>query len=229
MSRSNRTRRGTRSLFDRVEWVGSAIVARRGLHTWLLRSEDCYDRQNDPMCSLAYAIEAVVRTFRPAAILFLCISARCASAQSPIEGSCPPPFPPGSVVRPVFLPCQVTREIAWMSGNVSPMFPALFRDAQLDGQVRVQFIVDERGRVEAESIKMLKSSHEVLSEAVRAALATWSASPAYLDTLAVRQVAVHEFTFRESPSDVACAAPRILMGRDSSTVCAWRIVRGKER
>ena len=32
----------------------------------------------------------------------------------------------------------------------------------------VQFIVDERGRVEAESINILQSSHGLLSEAVRA-------------------------------------------------------------
>ena len=145
-----------------------------------------------------------------------------------MEGHCPEPFPQGSVVRPVFLPCQVTREMSWTPGNVSPMFPALFRDAQVNGRVRVQFMVDERGRVETASIKVLKSSHGLLSEAVRAALATWNASPAYVETIAVRQIAVHEFEFRSLPSDVACAAPRILMGRDSSTVCAWRMGRRKD-
>lgn len=51
-----------------------------------------------------------------------------------------------------------------------PRYPESLRSAGIDGRVLVQFVVDTTGRVDMSSVKILSSTHDLFSRAVREAL-----------------------------------------------------------
>jgi protein TonB len=67
--------------------------------------------------------------------------------------------------------------------------------AGVEGQVLVQFVVDTTGRAERVSLKVLKSSHESFSNAVREALSCMRYLPAEVGGRRVRQLVQQPFAF----------------------------------
>jgi protein TonB len=61
--------------------------------------------------------------------------------------------------------------------------------------VLTQFVVDDRGRVDTSSIKVLKSTHPAFTAAVRTALASFRYSPAEVSGRPVRQLVQEPFMF----------------------------------
>ncbi|HEX4683669.1 MAG TPA: energy transducer TonB, partial [Gemmatimonadaceae bacterium] len=76
-----------------------------------------------------------------------------------------------------------------------PRFPERLRDAGVEGSVLVQFVVDTTGRVEMSSIKVMTSTHELFTEAVRDALARFRFRPAELTGHRVEALAQMPFEF----------------------------------
>jgi periplasmic protein TonB len=81
-------------------------------------------------------------------------------------------------------------------GNVSPDYPGSLRETGVEGQVVVEFVVNENGRVDMSSLKIVESSHALFTSSVRSALPRMRFSPARIGGTAVKQYVRQPFTFR---------------------------------
>jgi protein TonB len=67
----------------------------------------------------------------------------------------------------------------------------------VEGEVLAQFVVDTTGHYEEGSFKVLKSSHELFTQAVRDALPQLRFNPAEAGGAKVRQLVQQPFTFSQ--------------------------------
>jgi protein TonB len=88
---------------------------------------------------------------------------------------------------------QVEKQVAQL--NVTLRYPDMLRSANVEGEVLAQFVVDTTGRVEANSIKILKSSHDLFTNAVQQALRTARYYPAEIGGRKVKQLVQQPFNF----------------------------------
>jgi protein TonB len=77
-----------------------------------------------------------------------------------------------------------------------PRYPEALRSAGVDGRVLVQFSVDTTGRVDPASVKILESTHDLFSRAVRDALGSFRFRPAEVGGRRVAALAQMPFEFR---------------------------------
>jgi TonB family protein len=94
-----------------------------------------------------------------------------------------------------YLEGQVQRTASPMPGNPSPRYPDALREANVEGEVLAEFIVDENGRPDAASLKVLRSSHDLFTKSVTAALPNMRFIPAQIDGRAVRQLVTMPFEY----------------------------------
>jgi TonB family protein len=59
-----------------------------------------------------------------------------------------------------------------------PRYPDMLRAQRIEGEVVVQFVVDETGRVDVSSMKTLRSPHDAFTNAVRNVLPKFRFEPA---------------------------------------------------
>jgi periplasmic protein TonB len=85
-------------------------------------------------------------------------------------------------------------------GNVAPDYPASLRETGVEGQVVVEFVVNENGRVDMGSLRIIESTHALFTSSVRTALPRMRFSPARIGGSAVKQYVRQPFTFRLSRS-----------------------------
>jgi protein TonB len=104
--------------------------------------------------------------------------------------------PPNGGTREPLAESVVDKPIVAIPGTTTPRYPSSLQTAGLEGDVRTQFIVDTLGRVERGSVRVLDSTHELFSSAVRDALARARFKPAEAGGHVVRQLAEQTFTFR---------------------------------
>lgn len=90
---------------------------------------------------------------------------------------------------------QVEKQVAPAPGNSPPRYPDMLRSANVEGEVLVQFVVDTTGRVERGSIKILKSSHDLFTNAVQSALGGMRFYPAEIGGRKVKQLVQQPFNF----------------------------------
>lgn len=90
---------------------------------------------------------------------------------------------------------EVDRQVAAVAG-IAPEYPASLRAAGIEGEVRVQFVVDESGRADIGSLRILSSSNELFSDAVKRALPKMKFIPARIGSHAVAQTVQQAFVFR---------------------------------
>ncbi len=67
-----------------------------------------------------------------------------------------------------------------------PRYPDLLNNAGIGGQVKVEFVIDTLGRIEAGSLRVLSSTHELFTASALEALKSWAFRPGRLDGRAVR-------------------------------------------
>ena len=79
--------------------------------------------------------------------------------------------------------------------QVKPRYPESLRVAAIDGRVLVQFKVDTLGTIDPSSIRILSSTHELFSRAVREALGGFRFRPAEVDGHRVIALAEMPFEF----------------------------------
>lgn len=90
---------------------------------------------------------------------------------------------------------EVERQVQAVSGtNVS--YPESLRSSGIEGQVLAQFVVNENGRVESGSFKVLESSNSAFTEAVKNALGRMKFRPAQIGKTNVSQVVQQAFVFK---------------------------------
>ena len=90
---------------------------------------------------------------------------------------------------------QVEKPVRPVSGGAYPRYPDVLRKAGVSGEVLAQFIVGPDGRADVESFKVLRSTHDLFTKSVRAALPQMRFEPALVGDRAVRQVVQQPFTF----------------------------------
>jgi protein TonB len=90
---------------------------------------------------------------------------------------------------------QVEKQVAPAPGNPVPRYPDMLRSANVEGEVLAQFVVDTTGRVEMSQFKVLKSSHDLFTSAVRQHLAVSRYYPAEIGGRKVKQLVQQPFNF----------------------------------
>ncbi|MEO8578211.1 MAG: TonB family protein, partial [Gemmatimonadales bacterium] len=91
---------------------------------------------------------------------------------------------------------QVDVEVVAIAGSFGPRYPEGLRSAGTEGQVIAQFIVDEKGRADQKSFKVLTSTHPLFADAVRRALPQMRFHPAKIAGKPVSQLVQQQFQFK---------------------------------
>jgi TonB family protein len=100
-----------------------------------------------------------------------------------------------TVANGPFFEFQVEKPVKPASGSGFPRYPDVLRQAGVQGEVLAQFIVGPDGRADVESFKVLKSTHDLFTKSVRAALPQMRFEPAIVGGRAVRQLVQQPFSF----------------------------------
>ena len=90
---------------------------------------------------------------------------------------------------------QVEKQVSLIPGTASPRYPEALRMAGVEGQVVAQFVVDVEGRVEAGTVRLVRSGNALFDEAVRTGLARMRFTPAEIAGRKVRQLVEIPFVF----------------------------------
>lgn len=90
---------------------------------------------------------------------------------------------------------QVEKQVAQIPGSINLRYPDMLRSANVEGEVLAQFVVDTTGRVERGSVKILKSSHDLFTNAVQQALNSARYYPAEIGGRKVKQLVQQPFNF----------------------------------
>jgi TonB family protein len=94
---------------------------------------------------------------------------------------------------------QVEKQVETAAGSPQPRYPAALKQANIQGEVLVQFIVDTMGRAEMVTFKVLRSSDIGFTQAVMDVLPRMIFNPAERHGAKVRQMVQQPFTFALSP------------------------------
>ncbi len=96
---------------------------------------------------------------------------------------------------------QVEKPVVPAPGSAQPRYPDILRQAGVEGEVLAQFVVDADGRYEAGTFKVLKSSHDLFTQAVKNALPNMRFYPAEVGGKKVKQLVQQPFTFSLSKGE----------------------------
>lgn len=91
---------------------------------------------------------------------------------------------------------EVDVEVVALAGGMSPRYPETLRSSGTEGQVIAQFIVNEKGRADRESFKVVSSTHPLFSDAVKRALPGMRFRPAQIAGKPVSQLVQQLFVFK---------------------------------
>lgn len=83
-----------------------------------------------------------------------------------------------------------------MIGTFRPDYPAPLRSAGIEGQVVVQFVVTEAGKVDRQSVRIISASNDVFAASVTSALGRMRFTPARIGAHTVAQLVQQLFVFR---------------------------------
>ena len=89
---------------------------------------------------------------------------------------------------------QVEKQVAAIPGQ-SVNYPEQLKSAGVEGEVLAQFVVDTTGRYEQGTFKVLKSTNEQFTNAVKSALTRMKFYPAEVGGRKVKQLVQQPFTF----------------------------------
>lgn len=90
---------------------------------------------------------------------------------------------------------EVERQVSAISGT-DPAYPESMRTSGAEGEVMAQFVVNENGRVETSTFKVLRSTNDAFTRAVTNALAGMRFRPAQIGKTSVSQVVQQAFVFK---------------------------------
>jgi protein TonB len=89
---------------------------------------------------------------------------------------------------------QVEKPVAPLN-NVSPNYPGMLQSQGVSGQVIAQFVVGTDGRADVSTFKVIETSHELFSAAVKNALPRMRFQPAEVGGQKVKQLVQQAFAF----------------------------------
>jgi beta-lactamase regulating signal transducer with metallopeptidase domain len=121
-----------------------------------------------------------------------CVAALFAACSSPIADQAAAPqqvdATPSTARAPVgpravntdqpYFEFQVEQQVRTAPGSAHPKYPAMLKSANVEGEVLAQFVVNTDGRADVSTFKVLKSTHDLFTKSVRAALPDMRFTPA---------------------------------------------------
>jgi protein TonB len=90
---------------------------------------------------------------------------------------------------------QVEKQVTPYPNNTAPHYPDMLRSANVEGEVLAQFVVDTTGRADMSQFHILKSTHDLFTNAVKSALPNMKFYPAEVGGKKVRQLVQMPFQF----------------------------------
>jgi protein TonB len=94
---------------------------------------------------------------------------------------------------------QVEEQVQPISGT-QVEYPESMRSSGVEGEVQAQFVVNENGRVETGTFKVLNNANEQFVSAVKRALSGMKFKPAKIGSTKVSQVVQQSFVFKLNKS-----------------------------
>jgi protein TonB len=94
-----------------------------------------------------------------------------------------------------FFEFQVEKQVQQIPCSGNLRYPDMLRSSNIEGEVLAQFVVDTTGHYESGTFKVLKSSHDLFTAAVKNALPTMRFYPAEVGGRKVKQLVQQPFTF----------------------------------
>jgi len=98
-----------------------------------------------------------------------------------------------------YMDFQVEQQVQAISGT-QVEYPESQRSSGVEGEVQAQFVVNENGRVEPGTFKVLNSPNAAFTAAVKAALSGMRFKPAKIGDTKVSQVVQQSFVFKLNKS-----------------------------
>ena len=90
---------------------------------------------------------------------------------------------------------QVEKPVMQAPGSPTPTYPDILRQAGVEGEALVSFVVDTTGRADVASFKIIRTTHELFATAVKNALPRMRFIPAEVGDKKVRQLVQQPFSF----------------------------------
>jgi periplasmic protein TonB len=90
---------------------------------------------------------------------------------------------------------QVEKPVVPAPGNPAPRYPEMLKSSNIEGEVLAQFVVDTQGKAEMNTFKVLKSTHELFTQAVKNVLPSYKFLPAETGGRKVKQLVQLPFQF----------------------------------
>ena len=106
------------------------------------------------------------------------------------RGTEPAPRPDNTYVE-----SEVDKPVSQAPNSAAPVYPDILRQAGVEGEALVSFVVDTTGRVDLATFKVIRASHDLFAASVRNALPRMRFIPAETTRGRVRQVVQQPFSF----------------------------------
>ena len=91
---------------------------------------------------------------------------------------------------------EVEVEVVAIASSIRPQYPDALRSSGVEGKVIAEFVVNEKGRADKESFRIVSSSHKLFADAVQRALPQMRFKPARIGGKPVSQLVQQLFVFR---------------------------------
>lgn len=91
---------------------------------------------------------------------------------------------------------QVEKPVAQIPGTGAPRYPDALRSSGVEGEVQAQFVVNEDGKAEVSTFKVLKATNDLFANAVRTALPNMRFYAAEVGGHKVKQLVQQSFQFK---------------------------------
>lgn len=109
-----------------------------------------------------------------------------------VEGGTPQIIDPNQT----YFEFQVEKPVSQIPGTGAPRYPDALRSSGVEGEVQAQFVVNENGRAEPSTFKVLKATNDLFASAVRTALPNMRFYAAEVGGKKVKQLVQQSFQFR---------------------------------
>lgn len=101
----------------------------------------------------------------------------------------------GTATNQTFFEFQVEKPAEMLAESPKPKYPSVLESSGIAGEVQAQFVVSSSGKADMDSFKVLKSTNELFTQAVKNVLPRMRFSPAMIGGKPVNQLVQQSFQF----------------------------------
>ena len=101
----------------------------------------------------------------------------------------------GPATNQTYFEFQVEKPAEMLQDSPKPKYPSVLESSGIAGEVQAQFVVNSSGKADLDSFKVLKSTNELFTQAVKSVLPRMRFSPAQIGGKPVNQLVQQSFQF----------------------------------